>query len=77
MKEIKDIELLQKTILIQSCLITGHCIEAIFRKESEYILSQSNANMITLCIKQKKNLKLEFILDRKAILHDFLKSSTP
>lgn len=73
MKNIIDIELLQKTILIQSCLITGHSIEAIFRNESEYILGQSNANMIALCVNQKDQLKLEFILDRKAILHNYLK----
>lgn len=73
MQNIKDIDLLQKTILIQSCLIAGHSIEAIFRKESEYLLGQSNANMIALCVSQKDSLKLEFILDRKATLHEYLK----
>jgi len=73
MEKINDIDLLKKTILVQSCLIAGHCIEAIFRTESEYLLGESNANLMALCSYHKDHLNLEFILDRHGIIHDFLK----
>ncbi len=73
MHEETDLNLLKKTIVFQSCLIAGHSIEAIFRTECNYLLGESNANMIALCVYQKEQLKLEFILDKHSILHDFLK----
>ncbi len=73
MNDITDVELLQKTVLFQSCLIAGHSIEAIFRNESEYFLGESNANLLILCVYQKDHLKLEFILDKNGILHDYLR----
>lgn len=73
MKNITDIEILQQTIDIQSCLISGHSIEAIFRNESNYILDESKAHMVGLCLLQKDSMQLEFIIEKTDIFHKLLR----
>ncbi|BCN93311.1 hypothetical protein THMIRHAM_10960 [Thiomicrorhabdus immobilis] len=73
MQDVTDIDMLQQTINIQSCLMAGHSIEAIFRNESHYIFEESGADMGGLCILQKDSLQLEFILEKSNIFHGLLK----
>ena len=54
-------------------MIAGHSLEALFRNESGYLLGNSNANIMVLCLQQKDNLNLELVLDRDGILHSYLK----
>lgn len=73
MHEVQDVDVLQKTILFQSCLIAGHSVEAIFRNEADFVLGSSNADMVALCVEQKDHLQLEFILDKHDIFHQYLR----
>ena len=75
MRQISDIELLQETINIQSCLMVGHSIEAIFRNESSFIFDETAAQMGALCIYNKNILQLEFMVEKQSIFHDFLKKN--
>ena len=74
MQNITDIDMLQQTINIQSCLIAGHSIEAIFRNGSHYIFEESGADMGGLCLLQKDSMQLEFIIEKCDIFHNLLKS---
>lgn len=73
MQNITDIDMLQQTINIQSCLMAGHSIEAIFRNESHYIFEESGADMGGLCLLQKDSMQLEFIIEKRDIFHKLLK----
>ena len=74
MQNITDIEMLQQTINIQSCLMSGHSIEAIFRNESSFIFDETGAEMGALCTFNHNLLQLEFMIEKKNIFHHFLKS---
>ncbi|MEA1989240.1 MAG: hypothetical protein U9N57_08575 [Pseudomonadota bacterium] len=73
MQNITDINMLQQTINIQSCLIAGHSFEAIFRNESHYIFEESGADMGGLCLLQKDSMQLEFMIEKNNIFHKLLK----
>ncbi|GAB6070354.1 hypothetical protein JCM30760_14510 [Thiomicrorhabdus hydrogeniphila] len=73
MEEINDIEVLQQTIKIQSCLIEGHSIEAVFRNRADYILERSNADFCGMCIVQKDTLRLEFMIEKSNQFHQLFK----
>ena len=73
MEGILDIDLLQQTINIQSCLIEGHSIEAIFRNKAEFFFEQSDAEFAGLSILQKDYLQLEFIIEKGIAFHQLLK----
>jgi len=74
MQNITDIEMLQQTINIQSCLMAGHSIEAIFRNESSFIFDETGAQMGALCTFDNNSLQLEFMIEKNNIFHHFLKS---
>ena len=74
MQNITDIDMLQQTINIQSCLMAGHSIEAIFRNESSFIFDETRAQMAALCTFNHNSLQLEFMIEKNNISHHFLKS---
>lgn len=74
MQNITDTDMLQQTINIQSCLMAGHSIEAIFRNDSSYIFDESGAQMGALCTFNKNLLRLEFMIEQKNVFHHFLKT---
>ena len=75
MKTTTDIEILLKTIHIQSCVIEGHSIEAIFRAESKYLHELSGANVVGFCLHNKKTLQLDLVLDHERFLHNCFKKN--
>lgn len=68
-------EILHKTIHIQSCVIEGHSIEAIFRAESKYLRELSGANVVGFCLHHKNTLQLDFVLDHEAFLYHCFKEN--
>lgn len=62
---INRIELLEKIILIQSCVIEGHSVKAILRKETTDFKQKSGADVIALCIENENFVNIELVLEEK------------
>ncbi len=73
MKTTTDTEILLKTIHMQSCIIEGHSLEAIFRTESEFIRGHTGAKVVSICLQNKKTLELELVLDHDGFLQSCFK----
>ncbi|WP_321323457.1 LuxR C-terminal-related transcriptional regulator [Thiomicrorhabdus sp.] len=73
MEKVENIEVLKQTIKIQSCLLEGHSIEAIFRNRAEFIFKESNADFFGLLLLQKESGKLEFMVEKGNVFNDMLK----
>ncbi|HIP18926.1 MAG TPA: LuxR family transcriptional regulator [Sulfurovum sp.] len=63
MTEIKDIEVLQKIIDFQSCIIEGKTVKSILHKHKAFFLEKSGADMITLYMHEHSIVNPEYILE--------------
>jgi DNA-binding CsgD family transcriptional regulator len=55
--------MLQKIIEFQSCIIEGKSIKAILKKNIDFFLAKSHANVITLYMHEHGNVNPEYILE--------------
>ena len=80
--EISDTNLLKKTIQILSCVIHGHSIRALLRKDTKFFSNETSADLIVLFIKKDEGHKIDFISDKKRLFcrlmekYDFNKHSS-
>lgn len=63
--EMTDIELLKKTIHILSCVIHGHSIRALLRKDTRFFSKATNADLLSIYIQKDKGHKIDFLSDKK------------
>ncbi len=66
--EISDTDLLKKTIQILTCVIHGHSIRALLRKETKFLTQKTNADLIAIYIKKDEGHELDFISLKKRLL---------
>ena len=59
------IALLEKIIYIQSCVLEGHSIKAMIRKESRYFREESGAQVIAVCVENEEHIDIELVLEEK------------
>ena len=64
MINITDNEILQKIIAFQSCIIEGKTIKSILHKNREFLLSKSEADVITLYMHEHGKVHPEYILEK-------------
>ncbi len=62
---IDKITLLEKIIYIQSCIIEGHNIRAILRKETPFFKAESGADVIAVCMENEERVEIEMVLEEK------------
>ena len=62
---IDKITLLEKIIYIQSCIIEGHNIRAILRKETPFFKTKSGAEVIAVCMENEERVEIEMVLEEK------------
>jgi len=62
---IDKVALLEKIIYIQSCIIEGHNIRAILRKETPFFKTESGAEVIAVCIENEEHVEIEMVLEEK------------
>ncbi|QOY55310.1 response regulator transcription factor [Candidatus Sulfurimonas marisnigri] len=60
---INQIELLEKVIFIQSCVIEGRDIKAVLRKETSIFKKKSGAEVIAFCLENGKYVNIELVLE--------------
>jgi len=66
---IDKMELLEKIIYIQSCIIEGHNMKAILRKDTSFFKEASDAEAIIVCMENEEHVEIEFVLEED---HQFL-----
>ena len=71
--EISNTDLLKKPIQILTCVIHGHSIRALLRKETGFLTEQTDADMITIFIKKDEGYELDFISTKKRLLCQMMK----
>ncbi len=64
MINITDNEILQKIIDFQACIIEGKMIKTILHKNREFLLSKSDADVITLYMNEHGKVNPEYILEK-------------
>lgn len=64
---ITDRALLKKAIQILSCIIHGHSIRALLRKETKFFSQETNADLITIYIQKDGGHKIDFLSDKKRL----------
>jgi len=64
MINITDNEILQKIIEFQSCIIEGKTIKSILHMNREFLLSKSDADVITLYMHEHGKVNPEYILEK-------------
>jgi len=55
--------LLEKIIYIQSCIIEGHDMRAILRKDTPFFKTESRADIIIVCIENEDHVEIEYVLE--------------
>lgn len=60
---VNQIELLEKVIYIQACVIEGRNIKAVLRKETAMFKKKSGADVIALCLENGKYVNIELVLE--------------
>jgi len=60
---IDKITLLEKIIFIQSCIIEGHDLRAILRKETPFFKIESRAEAIVVCMENEERVEIELVLE--------------
>ncbi|MBT8344069.1 MAG: helix-turn-helix transcriptional regulator [Sulfurovum sp.] len=71
--EIKNTEILHKIIDLQLCIIEGKPLKVILRKYSDYFLTQSGSDIITIYMHENKEVKPEYILEKDGLIFKLLK----
>ena len=62
-------KLLRNQIEVMHYLIEGHTFRAIMKSKSNLIQSETNADIVAVCLKQKQYLSIEFLgADRRRLL---------
>ncbi|WP_372999248.1 helix-turn-helix transcriptional regulator [Sulfurimonas sp.] len=70
---VQEIELLEKIVHMQSCIIEGHDIKAVLRKDTAIFKNRSGAEAIALCFENGEHLKIELVLEESKILLSLLR----
>ena len=60
---IDQVTLLEKIIYIQACIIEGHDIRAILRKDTAFFKTESGADIIIVCIENEDHVEIEYVLE--------------
>lgn len=60
---IDQVTLLEKIIYIQACIIEGHDIRAILRKETPFFKTESEADVIIVCVENEDHVEIEYVLE--------------
>ncbi|MBU1659256.1 LuxR C-terminal-related transcriptional regulator [bacterium] len=63
--KLDEVELLEKIVFIQSCIIEGHNVKAILRKETSSFKEKSGADVIALCMENENYVNIELVLEEK------------
>jgi DNA-binding CsgD family transcriptional regulator len=63
--KVEDVELLEKIIEMQSCVIEGYGLKAILRKQTAYLKEKSGANIIAICMENDGHVNIELVLDEE------------
>jgi DNA-binding CsgD family transcriptional regulator len=71
--EIKDFTILYKIIQLQSCIIQGRNINAMLHKDKSFYRNHTQADIISIYVKEGKNVQLEYILEDHHRFHDLAK----
>jgi len=59
------IAILEKIIHVQSCIIEGHSLKSILRKETPFFKESSGAEIITVCMETEDHVDIEIVLEEQ------------
>lgn len=70
--EITDTDILKKIIELLSCVIHGHSVRALLRKDTKFLSEKTNADLIVLYIKKNEGQKIDYITDKRRLFGKLL-----
>ena len=70
--EISDTDILKKIIELLSCVIHGHSVRALLRKDTKFLSEKTNADLIVLYIKKNEGQKIDYITDKRRLFGKLL-----
>ena len=65
--DITDPDLLKKIIQILTCVIQGHGVRALLRKDTKFFSEKTNADLIAIYMKKDSGHKIDFISDKRRL----------
>ncbi len=65
--DVTDSDLLKKIIQILTCVIHGHSIRALLRKETAFFSNKSNADLVLIYILRNEGYKIDYISDKRRL----------
>ena len=69
---IEDLEILDRIVKVQGCIIQGKHLKALLHKDRDFYLDKTNADVVTLCMNKQEKVYPEYVIEKHRLFAHLL-----